>query len=185
MVISAILLLIGGCASKKPKTPILTKTYIDIDNIKAPRKIGVYELDGQKDYREKNLGIALRYVDKKRYRAYLDAFIYPKESGSDLEKHYKEFIAALKYMKKEGKFKSFKIIKEDEVYLDSNTKAKRALFEITGPTTPYYSVAYLAEADPKHYFKVRVSNQLNSSFLHGDLALGAVKELFRSLKISK
>ena len=58
-------------------------------------------------------------------------------------------------MAKKGKFRSFKVLKEDEVMLDNNTKAKRALFKITNVNTSYYSVAYIAELD-KNFFKVNI-----------------------------
>ncbi len=180
LVLTITLLMITGCANKQAK-PVLTKTAIKIENIKAPRKIGSYELEGQKDYSDKKLGIGLRYIDKSKYKAYLDAFIYPKDEP--LEKHYELFKNALNYMEKKGKFKSLKLLREDEVMLDSQTKAKRALYEIYGPTVPYYSVAYLADIDGKHFLKVRISNPLVSSYLSSDLGLAAVKELYKSITI--
>ncbi len=182
LVLTIAILLITGCANKSPK-PILTKTAIKIEDIKAPRKIGSYELEGQKDYSDKKLGIGLRYIDKSKYKAYLDAFVYPKNES--LEEHYSSFKSALNFMAKKGKFKSLKLLREDELMLDAQTKVKRALYEIYGPTVPYYSVAYIAPIDSKHFFKVRISNPLISSYLTSDLGLSAVKELFHSIKIGK
>ncbi len=177
------LLLYSGCANKSVHSkPILTKKSIKIDDITAPRKIGVYTLVSQKLYPDKKLGIALRYADEKHKNAFLDCFIYPKdELDKTLDKHYKDFIDALKFMHQKGEFQSFEILKEDEVMLDSTTKAKRALFRITNKVIPYYSVAYLADLGDK-FFKVRISNQLTDSFLSSDLGWSAVKELYNSIK---
>jgi hypothetical protein len=174
----------SGCSTKSVKKPVLTKTHINIDGITAPRKIGEYELQSQKCYENKNLGIALRYANNKSKNAFLDCFVYPRGSDKDLQTHYDSFMSALKFMSKKGEFKSFEIIKEDEVMLDSSTKAKRALFRITNKSLPYYSVAYIAEVD-NHFFKVRISNQLVDSFLSSDLGWDATKKLFQTVKLSK
>ncbi len=176
------LIIFGGCSHKSQPKPVLTKTSIIIDKIQAPRQIGSYTLQSQKIYEDKKLGIALRYADIKKKDAFLDAFIYPKSSlDHTLDKHYSAFIDALKYMKEKGEFTNFEILKEDEVMLDSTTRAKRALFQITNRLIPYYSVAYLADLGDK-FFKVRISNQLTSSFLTSDLGWSAVKELYQAIK---
>ncbi len=174
-------LLYTGCAHKVRPQPILTKTSIKIEDITAPRRVGTYTLTSQKRYDDQTLGIALRYADLQKKDAFLDCFIYPKKIDKDLESHYKDFIDTLKYMKKKGEFKSFEVLKEDEVMLDSQTKAKRALFRITNKSVPYYSVAYLADLGDK-FFKVRISNALEDRFLHSDLGWNATRELYTAVK---
>ena len=175
----------GGCVNKSKPKPTLTKKSIVIENIKAPRKLGEYDLISQKIYDDKQKGIALRYANTKKKNSFLDAFIYPKTKlDKDLQTHYKNFIDTLKYMHQKGEFQSFEILKEDEVMLDPNTKSKRALFKIRNKMIPYYSVAYLAEIGDK-FFKVRISNQITDSFLHSELKWREVRELFKSIKKSK
>ncbi len=174
-------LLYTGCAHKDRPQPILTKTTIKIEDITAPRRVGPYTLTSQKRYDDKTLGIALRYADMQKKDAFLDCFIYPKKIEKDLESHYKDFIDTLQYMKEKGEFKSFEILKEDEVMLDLQTKAKRALFRITNKSIPYYSVAYIADLGDK-FFKVRISNALEDSYLHSDLGWNAVRELYTAVK---
>ena len=174
----------SGCSTKTVKKPVLTKTHINIDGITAPRKLGGYELQSQKCYENKKLGIALRYANKTKKSAFLDCFVYPKGEDKDLQTHYDSFMSALKFMAKKGEFRSFEVLKEDEVMLDATTKAKRALFKITNKNLPYYSVAYIAEVD-NHFFKVRISNQQVSSFLSSDLGWNDTKKLFQAVKLSK
>jgi hypothetical protein len=174
----------SGCSTKRASKPVLTKTHIKIDGITAPRKVGQYELQSQKCYENKNLGKALRYANKSKRNAFLDCFIYPKGEDKDLQTHYDSFMSALKFMNEKGEFKSFEVLKEDEVMLDATTKAKRALFKITNKSLPYYSVAYIAEIGD-HFFKVRISNQQVPSFLNSDLGWNDTKTLFQAIKQSK
>jgi len=176
-------LLYSGCSHKARPKPILTKKSIKLENITAPRELGRYTLNSTKLYEDKTLGLALRYANNKQKNAFLDAFIYPKKLDKDLNSHYQDFLDALNYMKEKGEFLSLEKIKEDEVMLDSGTKAKRVVFKITNKLIPYYSVAYLADLGDK-FFKVRISNRLDDKFLHSDLGWSAVRKLYTSIRAS-
>ena len=176
-------LMYSGCAHKASPKPILTKKSIKIEKISAPRELGDYTLTSTKLYEDKTLGLALRYANTKHKNSFLDAFVYPKKLHKDLESHYQDFLDALNYMKEKGEFLSLEKIREDEVMLDSTTKAKRVVFKITNKLIPYYSVAYLADLGD-NFFKVRISNRLDDNFLHSDLGWSAVRKLYTSIRAS-